>query len=545
MLNQSPWKVTLVLLVCLAGLIFSFPNLFSRATVDQWPGFLPKGQINLGLDLQGGAYLLLEVDSNAVIKDRMDELTNEVRVALRGAGVGYQGLGVVGDAVAFRLTDPGQREAALEAIRPLNVASGTGAGLSMFAPGTLSGGMELATEEPGDGRIVLRLSEAGRSARLTAAISQSLEIVRRRIDELGTREASVQRQGENRIVVQVPGESSPEAIKRLLGQTAKLTFHIVDLDTPLEVARAGGLPPGSMLLGSDEMGPNGQPLQYVVRRQVVVGGESLVDAQPTLQNNQPAVSFRFDSAGGRKFGQATQQNVGQLLAIVLDDKVISAPRVNEPILGGSGIISGNFTFQTATELAVLLRAGALPAPLEVIEERSVGPELGADSIRSGVLACIVAGIAVFIFMLVYYGPVFGLIANLALVVNLVLVFAVMSFLGATLTLPGIAGIVLVIGQAVDSNVLIYERIHEEVKNGRSPIASLDVGFNEAMRTIVDSNVTSFIAGIALFIFGTGPVKGFAVTHCIGIITTMFTAVTFTRMVVAYWYKWRRPRAIPL
>ncbi|WP_027134704.1 protein translocase subunit SecD [Geminicoccus roseus] len=544
MLNQSPWKVTLVLLVCLAGLIFAFPNLFSRDTVEQWPGFLPKSQINLGLDLQGGAYLLLEVDSEAVVQERMEELTNEVRVALRGAGIGYQGLGVVRDAVTFRLTDPSQRDAAMEALAPLNGPAGSGTSGSMFAPGTL-GGMELDIQGQPDGRISLALSEAGSSSRITAAITQSLEIVRRRIDELGTREASVQRQGENRIVVQVPGESSPESIKRLLGQTAKLTFHFLDLDTPVSEARAGRLPPGTMLLGSDELGSDGQPIQYVVRRQVVVGGESLVDAQPTLQDNQAVVSFRFDSAGGRKFGQATQQNVGQLLAIVLDNKVISAPRVNEPILGGSGIISGNFTFQSATELAVLLRAGALPAPLDVIEERSVGPELGADSIRSGVLACIVAGIAVFTFMLVYYGPVFGLIANLALVVNLILVLAIMSFLGATLTLPGIAGIVLVIGAAVDSNVLIYERIHEEVKNGRSPIASLDVGFNEAMRTIVDSNLTSLIAGIALFIFGTGPVKGFAVTHSIGIVTTMFTAVTFTRMIVAYWYKWRRPKVIPL
>ncbi|WP_191059877.1 protein translocase subunit SecD [Geminicoccus harenae] len=544
MLNQSPWKVTLVLLVCLAGLIFSFPNLFSRDTVDGWPGFMPKNQINLGLDLQGGAYLLLEVDSQAVVRERLEELTNEVRVALRGAGIGYQGLGTTGNAVTLTLTDPSQRDAAMAALTPLNVATTSGSGMSMFAPGTL-GGMELDIREPAEGRITLALSEAGLSSRISAAVTQSLEIVRRRIDELGTREASVQRQGENRIVVQVPGESSPESIKRLLGQTAKLTFHFVDLDTPVSEARAGRLPPGSMLLDSNEPGVDGQPMQYVVKRQVVVGGESLVDAQPTLQTNEPVVSFRFDSAGGRKFGQATQQNVGQLLAIVLDNKVISAPRVNEPILGGSGIISGSFSFQSATELAVLLRAGALPAPLEVIEERSVGPELGADSIRSGILATIVAGIAVFAFMMVYYGPVFGLIANLALVVNLVLVFATMSFLGATLTLPGIAGIVLVIGQAVDSNVLIYERIHEEVKNGRSPISALDVGFTEAMRTIVDSNVTSFIAGIALFIFGTGPVKGFAVTHCIGIITTMFTAVTFTRMVVAYWYIWRRPKVLPI
>lgn len=543
MLNQSPWKVALILLVCLAGVILSLPSLFSHETVQRWPAFMPRNQISLGLDLQGGAYLLLEVDSNAVIHERMEGLTNDVRVALRGAGIGYQGLGVAGNAVTFRLTDPSQRDAATAALQPLNVAAGGGTGLSMFGAGAL-GGLELAIDSSSDGQFNVALSEAGRTSRITAAVTQSLEVVRRRIDELGTREASVQRQGENRIVVQVPGESSPESIKRLLGQTAKLTFHLVDMDTPISEAVAGRIPPGSMLLQGAEPGAGGQPMRYVVKRQVEVGGESLVDAQPTLQNNQPVVSFRFDSAGARKFGQATQANVGRLLAIVLDDRVISAPRVNEPILGGSGIISGNFTFQTATELAVLLRAGALPAPLNVVEERSVGPELGADSIRAGILASVVAAVLVAIFMVVYYG-VFGVMANIALVVNLLLVFGIMSFLGATLTLPGIAGIVLVIGQAVDSNVLIYERIHEEIHHGRSPIASLDVGFNEALRTIVDSNVTSFIAGVALFIFGTGPIKGFAVTHCIGIITTMFTAVTFTRLLVAYWYKWRRPKVIPL
>ena len=375
-------------------------------------------------------------------------------------------------------------------------------------------------------------------------MAQSLEIVRRRIDEVGTREPTIQRQGENRILVQVPGEKDPESIKRLLGQTARLTFHLVDLDTSVEQALAGNLPPGSELLPSDEGDRTGGAGQYVVRKRVEVSGESLVDAQPTYYQNQPVVSFRFDSVGGRKFGNITRDHVGELLAIVLDGRVISAPRIDEPILGGSGIIRGSFTVQEANELAVLLRAGALPAPLEIVEERTVGPDLGADSIEAGKVASVIGFVLVVLAMGLYYG-LFGVFAGIALVVNLILIIAALSVLQATLTLPGIAGIVLTMGMAVDANVLIFERIREEVRVGRPPMSAIDAGYREAMRTIIDANLTTLIAAVLLYAFGSGPVRGFAVTLGIGIITSMFTAITFTRLLMATWFRRTRPAMLPV
>jgi preprotein translocase subunit SecD len=482
MLRFPPWKMALVLGICLLGLVYSLPNLFPRAEMERMPEWLPHKQINLGLDLQGGSHLLLEVDLSAMLTERLEALVDDVRATLRAERIGYRSLG--------RLSD----DAAQEMQR--------------------------------------------------AAVAQSLEIVNRRIDEVGTREPTIQRQGDDRILVQVPGEKDPESIKRLLGQTAKLTFHLVDLDTSVEQALSGNLPPGSELLPGDENDASGGAAQYVVRKRVEVSGENLVDAQPTYYQNQPVVSFRFDSVGGRKFGNITRDHVGELLAIVLDDKVISAPRIDEPILGGSGIIRGNFTVQEANELSVLLRAGALPAPLNIVEERSVGPDLGSDSIEAGAMAAVVAFILVAAFMVIYYG-FFGLIADLALVVNLLLMFAILSVLQATLTLPGIAGIVLTIGQAIDSNVLIYERIREETRLGRTPIAAVDTGFREALRTIVDANLTALIAAVLLYAFGSGPVRGFAVTLGIGIVTTMFTAVTFTRLVMATWLWRTRPAVLPV
>jgi protein-export membrane protein SecD len=462
-------------------------------------------------------------------------MVGDVRAALRAARIGYRGLGVQGDTVALTLTDPAQREQALAEIEKLNPYSvGAGGRVRDF---------DVVEDQGGGGRVVLRLTEAKRNELAQSAINQSLEVVRRRIDELGTREASIQRQGADRILVQVPGERNPENIKRLLGRTARLTFHMVDMEASVEDALAGRVPPGSMVLESSERDGGGAS-HYVVKRQVELSGESLTDAQPSFQDNQPVVSFRFDNAGARKFGRITQENVGRPFAIVLDDKVISAPRIREPILGGSGIISGSFTVESANELAVLLRAGALPAPLNVVEERSVGAELGADSIRAGTIACLVSAALVVTLMLVYYG-VFGLIADIALVLNVVLILGIMTLLGATLTLPGIAGIVLTIGQAVDSNVLIYERVREERKGGRTPLSAINAGFGEAMRTIVDANLTALIAALALFQFGSGPVKGFAVTLGLGVVTNMFTAVYFSRFLVGIWYDRVRPAALPL
>jgi preprotein translocase subunit SecD len=525
MLRFPSWKIALILGVCLVGLVLSLPNLFPREQMQRLPDWLPHEQINLGLDLQGGSHLLLEVDVRAVVEERLETLVDDIRSILRPERIGYRGLGVRGDAATLTLTDPASAGQAVALLDDLN-------------PNPLSREIEVVEGEAG--RIDVRLTESAVRELQDAAVRQSLEIVRRRIDEVGTREPTIQRQGEDRILVQVPGEKDPESIKRLLGQTAKLTFHLVDLDTPLQQAAAGSVPPGSMLLPSDEAGQG----QVVVRKRVEVSGESLIDAQPTFQQNEPVVSFRFDTAGGRKFGNVTREHVGELLAIVLDDKVISSPRIREPILGGSGVISGSFTVQSANELAVLLRAGALPAPLEIVEERSVGPDLGADSIAAGEIAGVVALVLVMALMSFYYG-LFGVAACIALVVNLILMMGVLSALQATLTLPGIAGIVLTIGMAVDANVLIFERIREEVRAGRSPISAIDAGYREAMRTIIDANLTTLIAAVLLYAFGSGPVRGFAVTLGIGIITSMFTAISLTRLMVVSWLRRARPAALPV
>ena len=528
MLRFATWQVVLILGVCAAGLVFSLPNLFPRAEMARMPDWLPHQQINLGLDLQGGSHLLLEVDLKSVIQERLNTLVEDVRTHLRQARIGYRGLGARGEAATLTLTDPASAQQALDVLSQLN-------------PNRFSKEIEVTQGE--GGRIDVRLSDKTIQDIRDAAARQSLEIVRRRIDELGTREPTIQRQGEDRILVQVPGEKDPGNIKRLLGQTAKLSFHLVDLETPLQQALAGNLPPGSELLPSVEKAGGGQS-ELVVRKRVEVGGENLVDAQPTYQQNEPVVSFRFDSAGAREFGAVTREHVGELLAIVLDGKVISAPRIREPILGGSGVISGSFTAQSANELAILLRAGALPAPLQIVEERSVGPDLGADSIAAGKIAGLVAFVLVTAFMVIYYG-VFGVIADIALVANLVLLFGALSALQATLTLPGIAGIVLTIGMGVDTNVLIYERIREESHLGRTPIAAVDAGFREALRTIVDSHVAALIAAVLLYAFGSGPVRGFAVTLGIGLAINLFTAVTFTRLVVATWLRRTRPAILPL
>jgi preprotein translocase subunit SecD len=360
MLRFPTWKIVVVLGICLAGVAFSLPNLFPRAEMARMPDWLPHQQINLGLDLQGGSHLLLEVNLEAVIDERLNSLLDDVRATLRPERIGYRGLGIHGDAVSFVLTDPASAPRAVELLDDLNTNPVT---------------RELEVTDAGNGRIEIHLSESAADDLRSTAVQQSLEIVRRRIDEVGTREPTIQQQGTDRILVQVPGEKDPDAIKRLLGQTAKLTFHLVDLDTPLDQALSGNLPPGSMILPSEETSRPGEMAQQVVRKRVEVSGESLVDAQPTYQENQPVVSFRFDSIGARKFGDVTRDHVGELLAIVLDNKVISSPRIREPILGGSGIISGNFTVDSANELAVLLRAGALPAPLDIVEERTVGPDL--------------------------------------------------------------------------------------------------------------------------------------------------------------------------
>ncbi|MGE5517321.1 MAG: protein translocase subunit SecD [Bacteroidota bacterium] len=520
MAHFPKWKIILVLLVTLAGFIWSAPNLLPRETTDRMPSWLQP--VSLGLDLQGGSYLLLEVDTSYVVREHLTSLVESARATLRKEKVKYADLGTMGkDGVKVRLLEAADRERIRPELRKLDTTA--------------------AFDVADDGTVTWRYDEQALRSRINQAVDQSLEIVRRRIDEMGTREPSIQRQGTDRIVVQLPGVKDPDRIKALLGKTAKLTFHMVDDSTSPD--EAGRLPPGSVLLPSAE-NERGLPSAYVVKKKVEVGGDMLTDAQATFQDGRPVVSFKFSSAGGKKFGDATKENVGRALAIVLDDKVISAPRINEAILGGAGIISGGFNVQQAKDLSLLLRAGALPAPLNVLEERTVGPDLGADSIKAGAIASVLGLVLVVIFMVIIYGTL-GWLANVALVLNLVFLMALLSLLGATLTLPGIAGVVLTMGMAVDANVLIYERMREEARVGRSLLSTVASGFDRAFATILDANLTHLIAAALLYAFGTGPIKGFAVTLGIGIATSLFTATMITRMMVHLWIAVRRPKALPL
>ena len=523
MLQFSPWKTTIVLLVCLLGLIYAAPNLMTADYSRDVPNFAPGKKVSLGLDLQGGSYLLLKVELDVVIEERLESITAAVRTDLRKEKIGYRGLGVDRDAVRLTIRELGDVDKARDILKDLD-------------PQTV-----VEIDDAGSASITLT-EQAAIDAR-AAAVQQSIEIVRRRIDETGVREPTIQRQGNDRILLQLPGVDDPERIKALLGQTAKMTFRLVDITASLANALAGRVPPGALLLKAANAGP-GEQSHYVVKRKVEVSGENLVDSQPTFQDGQPVVSFRFDTVGSKRFGRTTTENVGRPFAIVLDNKVISAPVIREPILGGSGIISGSFTVRSANDLALLLRAGALPAPLVVLEERTVGPGLGADSIEAGKIASIIGLLLVIGFMIVAYG-LFGVFANIALFFNITLIIGALSALQATLTLPGIAGIVLTVGMAVDANVLIFERIREEILLGRSPMSAIDAGYKRALTTIIDSNLTTLFAAIFLYSFGSGPIKGFAVTLAIGIVTSMFTAIMVTRFMVVLWLRRRRPSVVPI
>ncbi|MBM3490646.1 MAG: protein translocase subunit SecD [Alphaproteobacteria bacterium] len=534
----APWRIVLTSLICLAGVIFSIPNLFSRAQLDSLPDWLPTQQINFGLDLRGGSHLMLEVDMETVIKERLESQVDAVRGALRAKQIGYTNLGVEAGMVRVDIRDAAKREEALREIRAL-AAPVSGAGMFVGAVRDID-----VTAEAG-GRIQVALTAEALAERKRHAIAQSIEIIRRRIDEAGTRDPTIQRQGEDRILVQLPGEQNPDRVKRLIGKTAKMVFRLVDPTATPEDIASGRAPAGSEILESDGRRADGSAEQhYAVRKRIMVAGDTLVDAQPTFQQGMPVVSFRFDSAGARRFGDATKENVGKPFAIVLDDRVISAPVIREPILGGSGIISGSFTVESARDLAVLLRAGALPAPLRVIEERTVGPSLGSDSIAAGRFAGAIALVLVVGYMIATY-RLFGVLATLALGINMALIIGALSLLQMTLTLPGIAGIVLTIGMAVDASVLIFERIREETRAGKTPIAAMDAGFARAFATIFDSNITTFFAAAILFAMGSGPVRGFAVTLGLGLITSVYTAVEVTRLIMVFWYRRTRPRLLPV
>ena len=523
MLQFSPWKTTIVLMVCLLGLIYAGPNLMTADYSRDVPNFAPGKKVSLGLDLQGGSYLLLRVELDVVIEERLESITAAVRQDLRKAKIGYRGLGVDNGAVRLSIRKIEEVDKARDILRGLDP--------------------ETIVDVDDDGNANITLTEQAQTDARSAAVQQSIEIVRRRIDETGVREPTIQRQGDNRILLQLPGVDDPERIKALLGQTAKMTFRLVDITGSLANALAGRVPPGGQLLEATNPGP-GQQSHYIVKRKVEVSGENLVDSQPTFQDGQPVVSFRFDTVGSKRFARTTTEHVSRPFAIVLDNKVISAPVIREPILGGSGIISGNFTVKSANDLALLLRAGALPAPLVVLEERTVGPGLGADSIEAGKIASIIGLVLVIGFMIVAYG-LFGVFANIALFFNIMLIIGALSALQATLTLPGIAGIVLTVGMAVDANVLIFERIREEIRLGRTPMSAVDAGYKRALTTIIDSNLTTLFAAIFLYSFGAGPIKGFAVTLAIGIVTSMFTAIMVTRFMVVLWLRRRRPSVVPI
>ena len=538
MLHFQSWKVILVAVVVAVGLLLALPNLFSPETVARWPSWVPHKQVSLGLDLQGGAHLLYQLDEKEMVEDWLKNIRGDVRETLRSSRIGYTDLAqnVATRTVTVRVREPGDVEKALEALKKLAVPVGA----DVF--GGFSGNDLDVTSQGSDG-VALKITDPALSHRMTSAIQASIETIRRRVDAFGTTEPSIQREGRSRVLVQVPGVQDVERLKNLIGETGKLEFKLVD--PAADVAQAvstNKVPPGTELLYSNE----DPPVPYVLKDQVLVSGANLVDAQPGFDSRtgEPVVTFRFDAAGAKRFGKVTQENVGLPFAIVLDGKVISAPVIREPILGGTGQISGNFSVQEANDLAVLLRSGALPAKLSVIEERTVGASLGADSIESGKMAGYWGMALVVIFMFVAYG-LFGLFANIALLINVALIFAVLSLMGAVLTLPGIAGIVLTIGMAVDANVLINERIREEIRSGKSPFAAVDAGYTRALTTIIDSNVTTLIAVLVLFWMGTGPVRGFAVTLTVGVLASMFTAVTVTRMMVTYWLRWRRPQVIPI
>jgi preprotein translocase subunit SecD len=549
MLNLPRWQTIVIIAITVLSGVFALPNLLPAGVLDHLPHWYQQSRINLGLDLRGGAHFLLEADLRSVLTERLTNLGDTVRGELRKQQVPFKDITVEqGRAVNVVLRDESQRAKAIEAIRAVDPS--------------------LAVSGQGD-TIRLAYSDQDLFRRKKEVIEQSIEILRRRVDETGTIEPTIVRQGDERILLQVPGIKDTTDLKRKINQTAKLTFHLVNED----VAAAGpgaNVPPTTYMVPTREgmqelrrsnpkawdeiqaanprMSPEQicrrfQPQCLPVLKRVVVGGEDLDDAKATFEQQQggrPIISFTFNAAGGRAFCAATRANIGKRLAIQLDNEIISAPVVQGAICGGSGIITGTFTTQQTQEQALLLRSGALPATLTIIEERTVGADLGADAIRDGTVAALVGTALVALFMFVAYGPIFGGFANLAMLVNLLMVFAGMSILGASLTLPGIAGLVLTVGMAVDSNVLIYERVREEKALGRSAFSSLATGYERAMSAIIDANLTTLIAGVLLFGFGSGPIRGFATTLSLGLVTSMFSSTIFTRMLLAVWVRWRRP-----
>jgi SecD/SecF fusion protein len=527
MLQFTRTKIILILLVCLAGFAVALPNFFSKETVASWPSFVPKKQLPLGLDLQGGAHLLLAMDQDEIKKDWMNNLRDESRKVLRDAKIGFTGIGVQGSQLVVKLAKPEERDAAIKQLDKIRQSIGS----AMLG----TGGYDVEVAAGNDpGTVIVKPTEAGLRARISNAAAASIETINRRVNNLGTSESTIVRQGTDRILIQFPGLKDTKELKALIGETAKLTFHEVHPSLSAEEAKQTSIPAGYKIYPGDK---SEGPSEYLLREQPVVQGDDLADAQPGFDNrtNEAVINFRFNQSGARKFGNFTKDNVGKPFAIVLDNKVLSAPVIREPILGGSGQISGSFDVDSSNRLAVQLRSGSLPTKLTIVEERTVGPSLGADSIADGKRAGIIGGIAVVILTILAYGT-FGIFACVGLVVHLMLTLALMTLIGSTLTLPGIAGLVLGVAMAVDANVLIYERIREELRAGKTAISAIDAGFQRAFVTIADSQLTTLACALIMFWLGSGPIRGFAVTLTIGILTSIFASVTVVRLLISFWLK---------
>lgn len=533
MVRFPGWKIGFIALVVLWGSLAALPNFLGEGAQKSLPSFLPQSSLSLGLDLQGGVHMLLEAETDDVIRTELENLRGQVRdIRRENRDLTFRRLQISGNAVTFEVANEDMIDRAREELRVLTQPA---IGLNPLG-GAAVQTVELAQDEL---RFTLSLTDEGISVKQRDAIQRAMEVIRRRVDPQGTRDITVQAQGDNRIILQVPGESDPDGLRRLIETTAKLTFHDVDTSLADEDVIRGRVPPGVRALESMDGGI------VPIFTRVIVSGEDLTGASPAFdQNGRPAVNFNFNATGGARFGEHTRKNVNRPFAIVLDDKVISAPRINTPILGGAGQITGNFDIQEAAELATLLEAGSLPVPLNIESQGTVGPQLGADSISAGKLASIIGMVAVVVYMILSYGG-FGVAANLALAVNLVLIIGFLSLFQATLTLPGIAGIVLTIGMAVDANVLVFERIREEQAAGKKPGGALESGYAQAFSTILDANITTFIAAAILYLLGSGPVQGFAVTLAVGILTSMFTAILVTRFLLSVWLNWSRPARLPI
>ena len=532
MLDFPRWRVWMLNTLIIFGVLFAIPSLLPAQMRDQLAQFVPTPTINLGLDLAGGSHILLEADKSQLVETRLEALEDGVRTAMRRADpqIPIADVSRADGQLSFTVSDVSKVDAAREAL------------ISLTSNATGSRDWNIGVND--GNRLIVTPAGAGNEAALDQAIDTAKDVIDRRINALGTLEPTIIRQGDNRIVVQVPGLDDPAALKALIGKTAKLEFKLVDeLADPDQTAK-GKARVGSQVLPYPD-NPSGLP-NIAVRRLGGISGDKLVKADPTFdsQTNEPAVTIQFDSEGGQRFARMTQQNVNKLFAIILDGQVISAPQIREPIFGGVSQISGSFTTESANALSISLRSGALPVDLKIVEERSVGPDLGADSIRRGVLAAVIGTTAILVLMFLVYGR-FGMYANFALVINIGMILGVMAFANATLTLPGIAGFILTIGAAVDANVLINERIREELKRGRRIVQAIEVGYKEASRAIFDANSTNVIAAALLFIFGSGPIRGFAVVLMIGIVTSVFTAVTITRMWVSRWVKRTRPTELTI